>query len=343
MCAMFVFQTSTITKTLESFLHVTCTMSPTQRYMTIMTMFISFRRYWWIWLLLPELIPCRAFTTTWIKHYPPKHGLRPPSHPTSMKPQREVNEVPVVFRELASSRHSDSLIGILTHDDIVHNHSGADQLSLYTTPSVPTTWKEAFRVFFASPQYHGPRLIVLFVSILFYLRIELGFPMSTTSSGLEEIGVAVAAVVFWWFQEHVMHQHLLHSTVNWMGKDIHVQHHNQPYHHISIDPAPIMISWLTLVHVILRYGFGTVWPLSFVYTATIAYGMAGLFYEWTHFIVHTKIRFSPHSFWTKVKNHHARHHLVNHDNYFAFSVTHIDDIFGTNPDVSMVPRLKKMR
>ena len=260
-----------------------------------------------------------------------------------MKSQREVNEDPFVFRELASSRGSDSLMGIPTHNDIVHNHNGADQLSLYTTPNVPTTWKEAFRVFFASPQYHGPRLIVLFVSILLYQRIELGLPMSTMSSGLEEIGVAVAAVVFWWFQEHVMHQHLLHSTMNWMGKDIHVQHHNQPYHHISIDSAPIMISWLTLVHVILRYGFGTVWPLTFVYTATIAYGMAGLFYEWTHFIVHTKVRFSPHSFWTKVKNHHARHHLVNHDNYFAFSVTHIDDIFGTNPDVSMVPRLKKMR
>jgi hypothetical protein len=162
-------------------------------------------------------------------------------------------------------------------------------------------------------------------------------------NGLEELGVAGTAIVFWWFQEHVLHQKLLHAPahMNWIGKEIHVQHHNQPYYHISIDPAPIMIGWLTVVFLLLRFGLSWILPLHFIYTATIAYGMAGLFYEWTHFIVHTKVRFPTQSFWTKVKNHHARHHLINHDNYFAFTITQMDDLFGTNPDVTKVPRLKK--
>jgi hypothetical protein len=161
---------------------------------------------------------------------------------------------------------------------------------------VPTTLNEALQVFFGSRQYHGPRLIVLFLSVLLYHRIELGYTTSTTTSVLQEIGVAGTAVVFWWLQEHVMHHHLLHSPhFNWMGKDIHVHHHNQPFHHISFDSAPIMIGRLTVVHFVLRYALSAVCiaPLPFVDTAMMAYGAAGLFYEWTHFIAHTKVRFSP--------------------------------------------------
>ena len=228
--------------------------------------------------------------------------------------------------------------------------TGSHSNDLHTV--VPTTLNEALRIFFMSSQYHGPRLIVVFLSILFYQRIELlGSPVAVTSSMmdqsqllnvLKEISVAGIAILFWWIQEHVLHQRLLHSQhFHWIGKDIHVQHHNQPYYHISIDSASIMISWLMIVHLVLRFGLGTILPLPFIYTATIAYGIAGLFYEWTHFIVHTKVRFATNSFWTKVRDHHARHHLINHDNYFAFTITQIDDLFGTNPDVTKVPRLKK--
>jgi hypothetical protein len=89
--------------------------------------------------------------------------------------------------------------------------SSSSSLSSHTTTTVPTTLNEALQVFFGSRQFHGPRLIVLFLSVLLYHRIELGFTTSTTTSVLQEIGVAGTAVVFWWFQEHVMHQHLLHS------------------------------------------------------------------------------------------------------------------------------------
>jgi hypothetical protein len=49
-----------------------------------------------------------------------------------------------------------------------------------------------------------------------------------------------------------------------------MHHHNQPYHHISFDSAPIMIGWLTVVHFVLRYALSAVCitPLPFVDTAT---------------------------------------------------------------------------
>ena len=297
------------------------------------------------------IIICHAFTTRVT---------------TAVSNQRSTQSQHIVVRTVAhegaffssTELASSSSISGISNAHTNENNENTELISSNThhPTLVPSTLNEALRVFFGSPLYHGPRLIVLFLTILIHEKMQLGYIVDSVTNlpiwlpssslllnGLEELGVAGMAVVFWWIQEHVMHQRLLHSPhMNWMGKEIHVKHHNQPYYHISIDSAPIMIGWLTVVHVLLRCGLSSVLPLHLIYTATIAYGAAGLFYEWTHFIVHTKVRFSSQSFWTKVKNHHARHHLVNHDNYFAFTITQIDDLFGTNPDVTKVPRLKKL-
>jgi hypothetical protein len=80
---------------------------------------------------------------------------------------------------------------------LLFSSSSSSSLSSHTTTTVPTTLNEALQVFFGSRQYHGPRLIVLFLSVLLYHRIELDFTTSTTTSVLQEIGVAGTAVVFW--------------------------------------------------------------------------------------------------------------------------------------------------
>jgi Fatty acid hydroxylase superfamily len=201
-----------------------------------------------------------------------------------------------------------------------------------STQIVPTTMFGAIASFFASKDIHGPRLVLVLLVGFLMQRLQIGWTSAVTP--WDDIGVAMCALVFWWFQEHVMHKYLLHSEYDWMGKRIHQEHHEKPYHHVSIDPAPLMIAWFTIVHVLLRLAL----PLHLALTATMAYGIAGLFYEWTHFIVHTRVRFSHGSYWEHVKNHHARHHLVNNSYWFAFSLTAIDDIFGTNPSVSAVPK-----
>jgi Fatty acid hydroxylase superfamily len=195
---------------------------------------------------------------------------------------------------------------------------------------VPTTMSGAIKLFFSSKDIHGPRLVVVLLLEFLVQRIQLGWPSAVTP--WDDLGVAMIAVLFWWLQEHVMHKNLLHSDYNWIGQRIHQEHHEKPYHHVSIDPAPLMLGWFTIVHLLLRYGLGL--PLHLALTATMAYGVAGLFYEWTHFIVHTRVRFPHGSYWEHVKNHHARHHLVNNSYWFAFSLTQVDDIFGTNPPVS---------
>jgi hypothetical protein len=192
-------------------------------------------------------------------------------------------------------------------------------------PSVPTTLRQALQVFFFGRIYHGPRTIVAALLGLVTCRGML----HTTFSPIE-VGVACAMVLFWCLQEHVLHQRFLHSEKDWRGKRIHQRHHERDYFHISIDPAPLMISWMSIV------GIGLFWLLpthELALTATIAYASAGLWYEWTHFIVHTKVRFPKNSYFDSCKTHHARHHLVNHNHWLAFSYPGVDDWFGTNPSV----------
>jgi hypothetical protein len=152
--------------------------------------------------------------------------------------------------------------------------------------------------------------------------------------------VFAASVVFWWIQEHVLHQKVLHSTHDWQGKEIHQGHHDKPYYHISIDPAPLLLGWMWTVHVLLRF---SPLPLPLALSATLGYSVAGLFYEWAHYIVHTKVPFQRGSFWRQVKENHIRHHLVDQDYWFAFSLPFMDDLFKTNPPVKQVVEMKKQK
>jgi hypothetical protein len=56
----------------------------------------------------------------------------------------------------------------------------------------------------------------------------------------------------------------------------------------------------------------------------------GLFYEWAHFSVHTRVR--PRTALGKaIKAHHTKHHLVDERFWFAFSWPMIDASLGTVP------------
>mmetsp|Transcript_27161 Transcript_27161/g.56910 ORF Transcript_27161/g.56910 Transcript_27161/m.56910 type:complete len:306 (-) Transcript_27161:530-1447(-) len=202
---------------------------------------------------------------------------------------------------------------------------------------VPKTLPQAFRIFFLDV-YNGPRLIVAILLALVAMRLHLVVEQPHLQA-LSSMDAAAAglSVVFWWFQEHVLHKHLLHSPFDWYGKAIHEGHHDKPYFHISIDPAGLMFAWLGAVHVFLRLCL----PLPLALSATLGYATAGLWYEYLHFIVHTKVRFRRNSYWETMKTHHARHHLVDKANWLGFSIPAIDSLFGTNPPIETVTLLKK--
>jgi hypothetical protein len=191
---------------------------------------------------------------------------------------------------------------------------------------------------------HGPRIIVLAIGVL--LQIRLGNSLFlTSSSSLEALGpltvadliAALSAMIFWWFQEHFMHRHMLHSKLDWIGKAIHEHHHNKPYFSISIDPPSLILGWFAVVFLILI----TLSPkFSIAVSAMIGYSIAGLFYEWTHYIVHTRV-VPKNPFFRRVRDHHMRHHLFDDRYWFAFTLPQIDNLFKTNPDVKEIVKLKK--
>jgi hypothetical protein len=192
--------------------------------------------------------------------------------------------------------------------------------------AVPTTMRAAVRRFFFGKEI-GPILVVGSIASFLQTRFALATtlaPLSTT-----DLALFATSIVFWWFQEHVLHQKALHSNFDWLGKRIHEAHHDRQYHHVSIDSAELIMGWLLTVHVFLR----AVLPLHLALSATIGYATAGLFYEWAHYIVHTKVKPKRGSFWARVRDNHIRHHQVNEKYWLAFSVPAIDDLFGTNPGV----------
>ena len=97
-----------------------------------------------------------------------------------------------------------------------------------------------------------------------------------------------------------------------------------------------MLGWLLTAHLLFRWML----PLPLALSATLGYAGAGLFYEWSHFIVHTRVRFSS-AYWKNMKDHHIRHHLVDSNYWLGFSVPAIDSLFGTNPNVQEIKRQLK--
>jgi Fatty acid hydroxylase superfamily len=207
--------------------------------------------------------------------------------------------------------------------------------------AVPRTWSEALALFFLDARIHGPRIIACCIVVLLVCRWQLGSTPSWT-----EAGVSLVTAVIWCLQEHFLHRHLLHSSWNWWGKTIHEQHHHDwPYHHVAVDPAPLMISWLAVVAVLV----GALVPnVAVALTAVSTYAVLGLFYEWTHYLVHTRV-IPPSSssnnwwqdYWCQVRNHHQRHHVVDDGYWFAFSLPAVDTLFGTNPSIRQVVQARK--
>jgi len=204
----------------------------------------------------------------------------------------------------------------LLSSDIVSD--GGDQ------PNVPTTMQDAISTFLTVGD-QGPLYVIFSILAFASWRVQL--------SSLEAVDGIIfgATVLFWSFQEHFLHEKVLHSKSDWVGKEIHQGHHEKPFYHISIDPAPLLLGWMLTAH----FAFRTVLPLPLALTATMAYSMSGLFYEWAHYIVHTKVRFQS-KFWKRVKENHLRHHVVSDEYWFAFSMPAMDDLFRTNPSVRQV-------
>lgn len=196
------------------------------------------------------------------------------------------------------------------------------------------THGQALRVFFSKKT---PRRLAAIAGGTWAARLLLGPP------GLRDLAAAATAIAVWPFQEWVMHKYLLHiepRTIAGVRVDpsfarAHRDHHAEPR---DIDgtllpigvvntAGPIMAgAWLLL--------FG---PTRAAVTGMAAYSTMTLFYEWTHFIVHTNVKPKT-AYGARVRKNHRLHHFRHENYWFAFTLPLVDRLFGTDPDPDAIAK-----
>jgi len=249
------------------------------------------------------------------------------------------DEGEVKIKDIAAPSSIQTLQHEATKDDekneeIVPSMMQKERTIVEEIDKVPCTWSHALHRFFLGEI--GPPLVVLSILGFIYTRCRLPIPVS-----LSEYAVFLSMIVFWSIQEYTLHRVVLHSKFNHIGKEIHQGHHEKNYFHISIDPPALLLGWLLVAHLIAK----SIFPWHICLSATIGYALSGLFYEWSHYIVHTKVRPPRNrwlrSFFLRVRNNHMRHHLLDNNYWYAFSVAYMDDLFRTNADVQEIKARKK--
>ena len=249
-------------------------------------------------------------------------------------------------RRCRSHQHVDAVASRMQHPIAEHGASelkfGAQMLSLKKPTElegtqVPATMETALHRFFWGNE-NAPRFLVSALFVCGAVRMAMGMAGVWPVVGISDAFVGGAVVVFWAFQEWWLHKYLLHAPFKWMGTEIHVGHHQRAFYHVSIDSMSLVVPWFMVATGLLHVLF----PAHLALTATTAYTGMGLFYEFTHYLAHTKAQ--PKSlFLSNIKRHHMRHHLVDDRFWHTFSWTEIDSIMGTAPTGSELHKLAKER
>jgi len=107
---------------------------------------------------------------------------------------------------------------------------------------------------------------------------------------------------------------------------------------VSIDSLSLVVPWFlaatALLHLIL--------PAPLAITATFSYTMMGLFYEFVHYLAHTRVT-PKWKFLRNIKSHHMKHHLIDDRYWQTFTITEIDTIMKTAPDAKELQRMAARR
>jgi sterol desaturase/sphingolipid hydroxylase (fatty acid hydroxylase superfamily) len=196
------------------------------------------------------------------------------------------------------------------------------------------TRAQAVRVFFSRK---GPRTLAKTAAATWAARVALGPP------GPSDLLAAAAAICVWPVQEWVLHKYLLHLEprtvagvhIDPMFARVHRTHHADPRDvDTTLLPLKVIVGsmpfaaggWLLL--------FG---PRRAAITAMATYSTMALFYEWTHFIVHTNVKPLT-AYGKQVRRNHRLHHFRHEGNWFGFTLPLVDRWFGTDPDPETITR-----
>lgn len=196
------------------------------------------------------------------------------------------------------------------------------------------THRQALRVFFSRK---GPRTIAGIAAGSWLARLVLGPP------GISDVVAAAAAIGVWPFQEWVLHKYVLHLEprtiagrhVDPMFARAHRTHHADPRDvDTTLLPPQVIVGVAPVATAGWLLAFG---PRPAAITAMATYTTMTLFYEWTHFIVHTNVKPLT-SYGKLVRRNHRLHHYRHEDYWFGFTFPLVDRWFGTAPDPDTVAR-----
>ena len=117
------------------------------------------------------------------------------------------------------------------HQLHAHNSEIAECLSERVNFNVPETVPQAVSTFFGHPtaQFITGALVLALAA-----RLSTGIPISPADAI-----AAAATAAFWCVQEWAIHDKLLHSSREWLGRDIHRWHHELPC-------ARLAVRWLEI-------------------------------------------------------------------------------------------------
>jgi len=196
----------------------------------------------------------------------------------------------------------------------------------------PTTWGAAFRVY---RQQGSVLVIAAFLLVALSVRLYWG--------GWQWIdGLAmVAAIVGWPLLEWALHRYALHAKPLQLGSwridpdyvRKHREHHAKPWL-AKLTFLPIYVPAILAPLLLILASLSS--APSVAYSVLIGLGVAALNYEWTHWIVHTRIK-PKSAYYQRVFHNHRMHHFRHEGYWFSFMLPELDCYLGTGPDPEQIP------
>jgi len=196
------------------------------------------------------------------------------------------------------------------------------------------THRQAIREFFS---HKSPKALAKIAATSWAARLVLGPP------GPRDLIAAAAAIAVWPVQEWVAHKYLLHIEPREIAgiridpdfAKAHRNHHAEPRDiELTLLPPYVIRGSLPVVAGLWLLAFG---PSRAAVTGMATYSTMTLFYEWTHFIVHTNVK-PVTAYGERVRRNHRLHHFRHENYWFAFTLPLIDRLFRTDPDPETITR-----
>nr|MBV6628695.1 sterol desaturase family protein [Oceanococcus sp. HetDA_MAG_MS8] len=202
-----------------------------------------------------------------------------------------------------------------------------------TDTAALNSYTQAMRAWLSFP---SPWLLALFALISAIARTQLA-PIVWRDGVLFLAGIAL-----WPWIEWTLHRYVLHmKPIRWGSRtwDLAWSQKHRAHHRSPTDPRLILLPpVLHLVAGSLLFVLAFVSPQpALALSMVCGVALAALNYEWTHFLVHTRVRPRLH-YYQSLFRAHRLHHFRNENYWYGFTLTSVDRCLGTGPHADAVER-----